>query len=95
MLNPKVMKDYLDNNLLKAIIEEYKKDNEFDSEVELIQLSIFIGFIEVEDWLEYYYEVKKSGNCYEVTIEGLKIIILKVASNAEDYISIFPFYMKK
>lgn len=54
MLNPKVMKDYLDNNLLKAIIEEYKKDNEFDSEVELIQLSIFIGFIEVEDWLEYY-----------------------------------------
>lgn len=38
---------------------------------------------------------KKVGNCYEVTIEGLKIIILKVASNAEDYISIFPFYMKK
>lgn len=92
MLNPKVLKGYLDNNLLKEIIEEYKKDIELNPEIELVQISLFIGFVEVEDWLEYYYEIKKNGNCYELIIEGLKIIILRVASYEEDCISAFPFY---
>lgn len=94
MLNPKVLKGYLDNNLLKEIVEEYKKDIELNPDIELVQISLFIGFVEVEDWLEYYYEIKKNGNCYELTIDGLKIIILRVASYEENYISVFPFYFK-
>lgn len=94
MLNPKVVQGYLDNKLLKEIVDEYKKDIELNPEIELVQLSIFVSFIEIEDWLEYYYEIKKNGNCYELTIEGLKIIILRVASYEEDCISVFPFYFK-
>ena len=95
MLNPKNLTGYLDNSLLKSIISEYLDDIKNNSDFELIQLSIFIGFIEIEDWLEHFYEVIKNGNCYEVNIKGIKVVILRVATYKEDSISIFPFYKRK
>ena len=96
MLKPKNLKGFLDYNLLKSIISEFVEEQKEDSEFELIQLSIFTGFSEIEDWLNYYYNnVIKSGNCYEIsTAEGIKVIILRVATKKEDEITIFPFYKK-
>ena len=93
MLSPKITKGYLDNKLLKEIISEYKES--LSSDFSIIQLSIFVGFIEIEEWLEYYYDnLIKSGNCYEIEIEGIKVVILRTAVYEEDKISIFPFYKK-
>ena len=94
MLNSKIIKGYLDNKLLKEIISEYKES--LSSDFSLIQLFLFIGFIEVEDWLEYYYpNLVKSGNCYELEIEGIKVVILRIATYEEDKISIFLKLMNR